>query len=68
MSIMLGDMPYPYIFPSFPDVCSAPYSGSQWTLGLEFWYEDGVAYISVSQPTPWAVTGPHGQLASIIIM
>ncbi len=26
-----------------------------------------IAYISVSKPTPWAVAGPHGQLASIII-
>ncbi len=23
-----------------------------------------IAYISVSKPTPWAVAGPHGQLAS----
>ena len=25
-------------------------------------------FISVSKPTPWAVTGPHGQLASINIV
>ncbi len=26
-----------------------------------------IAYISVSKPTPWAVAGPHGQLASLYI-
>ncbi len=33
-----------------------------WTRGLDFLH---TAYISVSKPTTWAVTGPHGQLASI---
>ncbi len=27
-----------------------------------------ITYISVSVPSPWAVTGPHGQLASIIYL
>ncbi len=33
----------PYIFPSFPGVCSTPYSRSRWTNGLDFWHEDGVS-------------------------
>ena len=24
-----------------------------------------ITYVSVSKPTPWAVAGPHGQLASV---
>ncbi len=27
-----------------------------------------IAYISVSKPTPWALAGPHGQLASMKIL
>ncbi len=36
--------------------------------GCEAYLSMYIAYISVSKPTPWAVAGPHGQLASSPIL
>ena len=51
-----------YFLAFLPSVCLRLSCSSRWTYGYDFWY---ITCISVSMPTPWAVAGPNGQLASI---